>query len=232
MDFFKRLFHRKKKVLKKNDFDKYIISFNIRTIVFWEKLSGKSFFKFENSEEDVLKLLYCSLVANNDFPIEYDTFLILLEDEEVSKWIMSKYMAISQFNEQFNKNVEENVEEKDEDDEEKEKEDFSITDFAANLIVQFRMDPEYVYEKMQIWEMDTYFHVGEQLRERGMENDRFWTYLTILPHIDSSKLKSPDKLIQFPWEKDRNKKTAEAKMKKDMALINKIFKKKTDTDGR
>ena len=48
-----------------------------------------------------------------------------------------------------------------------------------------------------------------------MENDRFWTYLTVLPHVDSKKLKEPSDLIEFTWEKDNRKRTAEAKLKAD-----------------
>ena len=35
-----------------------------------------------------------------------------------------------------------------------------------------------------------------------MENDRFWAFWNILPHVNTKKLKKPQDLIRFPWEKE------------------------------
>ena len=33
-----------------------------------------------------------------------------------------------------------------------------------------------------------------------MEEQRLWTFISILPHVDSKKLKTPADLYPFPWE--------------------------------
>ena len=38
-----------------------------------------------------------------------------------------------------------------------------------------------------------------------LEMDRLWTYYTMLPHINTKKIKSPKDLIKFNWEVDDKK---------------------------
>lgn len=83
----------------------------------------------------------------------------------------------------------------------------TITKIASALIVQHHLDANYVMEKMQLWEVVPYFQVADDVRKMELVDKRFWTWLSICPHIDSKKIKSADQLFKFEWEKDGNKKT-------------------------
>ena len=47
--------------------------------------------------------------------------------------------------------------------------------------------------------------VLDKKKREEMENSRLWTYISILPHIDSKKIKSPTDLLPFPWEVEEAK---------------------------
>ena len=56
-----------------------------------------------------------------------------------------------------------------------------------------------------------------------MENDRFWTYLQIAPHLGSkTKLKKPEDLVEFSWEKDEAREQAEKRLVSDRDRLIKI----------
>lgn len=190
--WFKR--KRKKKV---NDFHKYNIKLNVKTIVFFEKMSNKSFYDIETLE-DMVMLMYSTLVVNNpDFNIPFNVFIILLEDENVMRWIMNKYAEIQDFNTQFITPNVDNEEKK-----EIEGERITITELVYQLIVQYGIDPHYVMWEMDFWEMEALFKQAEQKTKNDLIGERLWTYIKILPHIDGKKLKSPHDLLPFEWEED------------------------------
>ena len=58
------------------------------------------------------------------------------------------------------------------------------------------------------------------MRKMDLLDKRFWTYMQIMPHIDTTKVKSPEKLFQFNWEKDENN----DKIKKDLDEKTKAIK--------
>ena len=79
----------------KKDLKNYKIRLNMRAMCMYEAITGKSFFDFsEDNMEDMFKVLYCSFAANNDLKMTLDTFLRLLEDEEVQKWLIHEYEKI------------------------------------------------------------------------------------------------------------------------------------------
>ena len=81
-----------------------------------------------------------------------------------------------------------------------------------------------MYE-MELWEIEPFFKWTEESQKDKWERERLWTYLNIMPHIDSKKCKSPDKLFPFPWEKEEHKKKAEQELKNnEYAIKNMIGK--------
>ena len=179
------------------------IRFSIKACCLFEQLSGKSFFKC-NEAEDVLRLLYAMYVTTNDSTITYKVFTSMLENKRLAKAMMSEYNNICKYleqlklNEQFEGYNKGNGGGGDE---------TTITKIASALIVQHHLDANYVMEKMQLWEIVPYFQVADDVRKMELVDKRFWTWLSICPHIDSKKIKSADQLFKFEWEKDGNKKT-------------------------
>ena len=88
-----------------------------------------------------------------------------------------------------------------------------MTDFATSLVIDYGMDAKYVMYEMDIWEIEEYFEAVNTHIRKEMELERFWTYIKILPHIDSKKCKSPEALVPFDWERETRKKKAEQELK-------------------
>lgn len=188
-------FKRKKKE-EKIDFEKYHMVLNIKTICYFEMVTGKHFFNTQITDEDISYLLYSMLVVNNDIVLTYPAFKILLEDPRVMRWCMVE-------GEKMRRKMEMILPNRGTDDTEGgEKGDLSVTDVATYLIVKHRMDAHYVMYEMDLWEMNSFVLAGNDETQYNLENDRLWTYLTMLPHIDGKKLTSPKKLLPFPWEED------------------------------
>lgn len=192
-----RLFGRKKK--QAIDFGKYDIRISIAALCMYEKMSGRSFFNI--MEEDIVMLLYCAFCITNNVEIKYETFLVMLEGEETSRWVAEKYQAVLGYIGQFGK-VQGSSATTEESGETKE---MKMTDIATSLIVDYHLDAHYVMYEMKLWEIEPLYAACEVAIKRRYEEKRLWTYLDMLPHIDSNKVKGPADLIPFPWE-DKDKK--------------------------
>lgn len=182
------------------DFEKYKIRMNVRSCCLFEQLTGKNFFQMSDGE-DMLQLMYAVLVANNDLMFSYDAFLILIQDPKVFRWLEGEYKRITDFSSQLkvfdNKN--------DDTDGKKDESNLTMTEIASSLIVQYHLDPHYVMNEMQLWEIMPYFKVADAMTKAELVEKRFWTYMNISPHINTKKCSSPEDLIAFEWEKKKKR---------------------------
>lgn len=178
------------------------IKLTIKACCLFEQLTGKSFFRCE-TQDDVLHILYAMFVDSSDTTITYKTFLAMLENRKLAKSLMKDYNDICKYLEQLN--LTQRVEEYNKNSNAG-GDEATITNIATSLIVLHGLDPSYVMEKMQIWEILPLFEAAETKRRAELVDKRFWTWLTICPHIDSKKIKSADQLFKFDWEKDSKKK--------------------------
>ena len=196
-------FKKKKKVLRKPDFSKYKIKINGKVMCAYESMTGKPFLKIR-TEDDIRHLFYCSLVFNNDefSNMDFDVFNILIDDQDVIKWISDEYMKINNFLVQFKGDVgfeDEGVQEGKE-----EEKSFYMLDAISALIVKIGLDPHYVMFEMDEWEMSYYYRIMRDMDRERLTEDRLWTYFTILPHV-GKKLSGPEKMFPFEWEKNNKK---------------------------
>lgn len=199
------LFHKKKEKAKM-DFSGYEIKLTIKAICMFERLSGKSFFKF-NVDEDIPMLLYSTFYTSNNVELRFEAFMYMLENEEISKWAVEKYKDLLEVIEQFKKKEEE-IEDGDASSEAK---DMNMTDMATSLIVDYHVDAHYVMYEMGLWEIEPMYKACDTMVKKRYEEERLWTYIGVMPHIDSKKIKGPDDLIPFPWET-----TKKERIKKDL----------------
>lgn len=217
-------FKKKKKVESKPDFSQYKIKINGKVMCTYEAMTGKSFLKIE-TEEDIFKLFYCSLVISNpEFStLTYDVFLFLIQDEDVTKWLVEEYQKISAFLSQFKERSEDEEGEAGK----KETKVFFMTEAISGLIVRMGLDPHYVMFEMDEWEISKYYEMMQQMDRDRLSEERLWTYLQVLPHV-GKKLGGPEKLLPFPWEKDER----EAKANKGLKAASAFFSKKMKDEGR
>lgn len=208
--------------MAKTDFDNYKIKINVASARLFEQLTGKSFFKTD--ENDILQLAYCSLVANNDLTISYDVFLLMLETPKIGRWLMSEMEKVTKFQEQL-KYVRNNKIEKLNEGAEEEivSTDMMVSDFASALIINYGMDPHYVNYEMALYEMEDYFYAAEMKRRSDLEEKRLFTYLTMLPHLDPKKRRTPEDILPFPWEVKAKKANAAQDLKSRQEMIMATF---------
>lgn len=181
-------------------FEDYTIRLNLKTCCLYEQIFGKNFLKMSDAE-DALELMYCCVVANNpSLLMTFNTFKTFIQDKKVAKWIEKQYTRISEYNSQIQiKGKENSTEEKDGE----EVEELAMTDIASSLIVRYGIDPHYVMYEMELWEIQPYLNQADIQRKADLISQRFWTYLTIAPHIDGKKIKSPEELVPFEWEEKK-----------------------------
>ena len=184
--------------MAKKDYQDFKININMKTIMLFEEMSGKSFYDMDNT--DIYLLIYCAVVVNNNITITYSHFKNIMNNEKIARELFSKCQSELDFIEQFNKKKED-VNNEVKSDEKPDK----LTNIINLLILQYGVDINYVMNEMKVWELSPMVKALEEKAKSDMVEKRFWTYLQICPHIDSKKVKSPEDLLPFPWEKDERK---------------------------
>lgn len=171
---------------------------SIRACCMFEALAKKSFYKC--NEDDSVLLAYAVYCSSPDTDnVSMDVFLRLLENDKFSKWIVSSIQSNEAFEGQFSG---------DKEDKEDDEEEPMISDIAGMMIAE-GMSPEYVMDRMSLWEMRMLVKGIEERKKERYTMDRLWTYLSVLPQLSKEgarKLRTPDKLFQFPWEVEEKKK--------------------------
>ena len=207
---------------KSLDLTKYKIKLNVASARLFEQISGKSFFNI--GEEDAFKLAYSVLIANNpELNFTFNTFMLLLQDKKVANWITREIEKENNFQAQLKFVKRNKLVEKAEEGSEDVEALKTISEYASVLIINFGMDAHYVNYEMPLYEMEDYFFVAEMKRRNDLSNQRLFTFLTMLPQLDSKKKISPEDILPFPWEQNAKKANAEEDLKKKQAMIMATF---------
>ena len=183
------------------DFSDIKFDLNIRSICYFEKLTNKSFFTM--GEDDIFDMFYSIYMANNpDKKMRREVFMGIIEREDIFSWMMGKYLDAAKIWSQFKDVYVEENKDKDNGNVQVSK----MCDYVSTLIIEYGVDAHYIYYEMDMWEIAQLFDAIDNKVKRDLEMQRFWTYLNICPHIDSKKVKSPEQLIPFEWEKEEKHK--------------------------
>lgn len=150
-------------------------------------------------EQDNLRLIYCSYIVGLDFPPTYSEFQTLLSKKRFMRAFSGAMNRYNKFLSQFmtqKKQVKhtEGVEGED---------DITIGSIATRLIVSGGIDARFVMREMTLEDMPMYVEALNEKIRREEESRRHWTYYAILPHVDRTKLNTPEKLYVFPWEVEK-----------------------------
>ena len=168
---------------------KYNIKLNIKSIVLYEKLTQESFANFEGTISQLIPLLYCMLVANNDYNETYeDTIKYLFKDENLIRDLSKKLEKQMKFQTQFKSIFKEDMDfvDNNRNNVSNEKQVF-ITQMIPILVVDCGLDINYVLNEMQYTDIDLYIKYKDDKERSKLEEKRLFTYMTVLPHIDSKK---------------------------------------------
>lgn len=182
------------------------VKLNARGALMYEMMTGKSYYG-GIADEDYPKLAYCIYMGSGNPPVTYPVFLHLCQNKKFLEKMEEGMTEAADILDTFRyKGKEDGAEETNEED----KKGLSITDIIEVLIIDAGMDAHYVLDEMGLWEISLYIDAFNEKRKAELFWDREWTYLNVLSHLTqegAKKLKTPDKLIQFPWERKKKKTT-------------------------
>ena len=190
---------------------------SMRAIQLYENMTNTSFLDLENNQDKILHLLYCVLVAHpeNDFHITFETACNTFFEKNVNT-LVAEFTSEMAFIEQFTLKEDETKDDKstvsDEKSSPKDPKKMFLSSLIPILVTDCHLDIEYVLDKMSYNDIEMYVSYSVSKKQEAMEEQRFWTFLNILPHINSKKIKEPEDLFEFTWEKDKRKEEAEKKL--------------------
>lgn len=210
--------------MAKKDYQDFKLKINMKTILLYEEMSGKSF--YEVGGEDIMLLIYCALVVNNDLSITKSHFDIIMKNEKIARELMTKCQSELDFIQQFIK-----TDDKVKQETEEVEKDNKISNIVNMILLQNNLDMNYVMYEMRLWELAPLIKAIEEKTKADMVEKRFWAYLNICPHIDSKKIKGPEDILPFPWEKDNKKEAALKFMDDNNEAIKAFFNKNKKENG-
>ena len=183
---------------------KYNLKLNIKSITLYEQLTRQSFQQFTGDINQIIPLLYCVIVANNDYRKTFaETLKYLFADEKVLKSLSKEIETQLKFEEQF-KSLSTATNEETTEPTDEETPPLYLSQMIP-LLLDCGLSIDYIMHELKYTDIDTFIrHFNEKEKARLTEK-RLFTYLTILPHIDSKKCKSPEQLLPFEWEKENKK---------------------------
>lgn len=199
----------------------------IKAIIRWEQMRGKSFSLLDYADkEDIESLLYVMYITSDKPRYTFEVFRQVLTDERFMNAMSSDLGKIMEVVTQFQRktatpdlgNTEGSPE--------------YIGSIVSTLIMA-GLDAGYALNEMELCDLPLYLEAYERKRKEEMESSRMWTYFTMLPHIDTRKMKNGTRdLIVFPWEEEEMRKEAERAIREDAARFEEFMKtKKTDYYG-
>lgn len=203
------------------DYKDFKIDMNMKTLMLYEEMAGKSF--YEVSINDFEKLVYCAVVINNHLNLTFSQFQLVLKNPKISRTLYEKCQKELDFINQFHQKEQKETSEEN-------GEIGKITDIINTLILQYNVDINYVMNDMKLWELSPLVKAMEAKTKSDMVDKRFWTYMNILPHIDGRKIKSPEKLLPFPWETEAKKQDNIKFMEDNQDAIKAFFNKNNNNE--
>lgn len=180
-----------------------IVKLNLKSIIKYENFTKKSFNKFDfNDSDDLLKLLYCVIISNNNEQFTFDVFNQMINSKKITKEIVDKFNIEIKLIEQFTFDSTPKTTDNDGD---SNNENY-LKDIAALLIINAGMDANFVMNDLSITDINLFLNAYSEKMKQDLESKRLWCYLSILPHVSSSeKINTPAKFYPFPWEVEKEK---------------------------
>lgn len=201
------------------------LKMSIKSIVLFEKMTNVPFSDISFSEDSILnnpeiflKLLYCILLSHEENNVNCtfeDACKNIFNDQNLvlfSSMITNEMNVLNQFiyNQQVKKIDSASLKEN----KTQEKKSVYMKDLVPILILDCGLSPDYVLNELSYTDIDMYFKYREDKHKNDLEEKRLFTFLTVLPHIDGKKIKTPQKFYTFPWEKEDAKKQFKKDYKK------------------
>lgn len=82
----------------------------------------------------------------------------------------------------------------------------------------YSLGADFVLNQMELWELPHYLESEEQRRRQELEQQRLFTWLSMLPHLSKDSARSAEDLLPFPWEAERK----EAEQQLDLDVLGQL----------
>ena len=193
---------------------------SMRAIKCYEKMTHNSFLDLERNQEDIVKFLYCCLIAHkeNNFKYSFEEACNNFFPRHINDLLTEfafEMNVINQFKEAESTADDSSID-LTQNSSPKEKENMFLSSLIPILVSDCGLDINYVLDDMPYNDISMYINYNIEKKREAMETQRFWTFLEVMPHISSkAKIKKPEDLIEFTWEKDERVEEAKKKMEID-----------------
>lgn len=195
---------------------KYNIRLSIKAVIRAEQILSKPFTDIDYTNiEELTKLLYCAVLANNPVLFTFEEFQAIVENEKCFAAMIKEIEKANNVLEQFTQSGKSGVVPT-------MGEPQYMKDVVGTLIMS-GLDVHYVMNEMEISDIPIFIEAYEKRKREDMEASRLWTFLSIVPHIDTKKVKFPKDIMMFPWEEERVVKEAEVALLRDKEMAERFF---------
>lgn len=171
----------------------------LRAVLLFEKLTARSFSSLSIlDEEDAVTLLYClQRCEEGGSVLPLDIWKQVLESESVKSELYARLertleaMIPLSFTSPEGATSAEGKDDGDAPD---------FTSIAGMLVVEGGLSPSYVMDTMELWELPAFLDALDRKKREALEHQRLFTWMTMMPHLSSDSIGSPEELLPFPWE--------------------------------
>lgn len=171
----------------------------LRAVLLFEKLTARSFSSLSIiDEEDAVTLLYClQRCEEGGSVLPFEVWRQVLESESVKSELYARLertleaMIPLSFTSSEGATSAEGEDNGDAPD---------FTSIAGMLVVDGGLSPSYVMDTMELWELPAFLDALDRKKREALEHQRLFTWMTMMPHLSSDSVGSPEELLPFPWE--------------------------------
>lgn len=169
----------------------------LRAVLLFEKLTARSFSSLSIlDEEDAVTLLYClQRCEEGGSVLPLDVWKQVLESEAVKSELYARLERTLEA--MIPLSLPEGTSPTEETDEDTSPD---FTSIAGMLVVEGGLSPSYVMDTMELWELPAFLDALDRKKKEHLEHQRLFTWMTMMPHLSSDSVGSPEELLPFPWE--------------------------------
>lgn len=169
----------------------------LRAVLLFEKLTARSFSSLSIlDEEDAVTLLYClQRCEEGGSVLPLDVWKQVLESESVKSGLYARLERTLEA--MIPLSLPEGISPTEETDKDTSPD---FTSIAGMLVVEGGLSPSYVMDTMELWELPAFLDALDRKKREALEHQRLFTWMTMMPHLSSDSVGSPEELLPFPWE--------------------------------
>lgn len=173
----------------------YKLKYTLRALFIYEQITGKAF-ELKTITDEYL-FFYCVLMANN--PDSSLTFEELIEAIDEDMGIMVEFQNfLKKELEKQQLFITNNTDAK--------KKVLTTKEIYSALVIEGGLDPEYVLDKMQMYELEPLISNLHKKDRNSWEQARMIAY--VIAQCNSTKKLKPTDIMQFTWDNDTTGETS------------------------